>query len=100
MLEKILDDAMAKTRQFERTTTKASKFNCQTKNSEEDIANDKLGAYIKKVKVDTRFSLKDMMYDADKLIIENPEEIPVEIEFKSTSGLPFFKSVYMKLLEV
>ena len=103
MLNETLDKSMAKA-QHREILTKASKFSNVFKNITKDrsfqdeIVHAKLDKYIRQG-ADTTSAIKESLYDISNFIVEDPDEIQVEIAFnKDSSGEPFFKSLYNKLL--
>lgn len=103
MLNETLEKSMEKAQRRE-IITKASKFSNVFKNITKDTAfqdeimHSKLDKYILKG-ADTSSAIKESLNDAANFIVENPDELQVELTFnKEDSGLPFFKSLYNKLL--
>lgn len=103
MLNKTLDDVMNKSLSLE-MHTKTSKFTNVFKNIsknasyQQEIINKKLDKYVDKGEIETSSAIKEILSSYDTTdIVENPDEISIDLEFKS-SGIPFFRSLYNKLL--
>lgn len=102
MLNETLDRSMAKAQRHE-ILTKASKFSnlfkniTKDKSFQDEIMHSKLDKYIQKG-IDTSTAIKESLYAYDEYIVENPDEFQVEVNFGQPSDVPFFKSLYNKLL--
>ena len=99
MLTQTIDEIMSRTKKFE-NLTRATKFSKVFKNNT-DKQNDE---YLMQKRI-SRYSKKETPveieqdWDSEDLIVEDPDEIKIDIEFKHTEGnkKPFFKSIGAKL---
>ena len=101
MLNETLDKAMARSKRCE-NKTRASKYSAGYKlNSvnkfQESVMYKKIRKYVK-----NNAPVSDIIgEDISDYIVEDPYQIPVKIDFSSSGeGIPFFRSLYRKLLKV
>ena len=101
MLNETLEKTMRRAKNIE-YHTKASKYSNTYKvvsnTLNESLMDKKIKKYVQKdSKVRSNLDKKKNY----GIIVENPDEIPVKIDFNNeNTGIPFFKSLYMKLLKI
>lgn len=102
MLAQTLDNTMAKAQKIERMT-KATKFSnvfravVSDGDFAQSLANRKLSDYVQQAKSDVEQKTAEEIEDIQEFIDEDPDDVSVKLEFASDNGLPFFRSIQMKL---
>ncbi len=97
MLSQTLDEIMTKAKRFEHIT-RATKFSSvfkTTDEQDEQLMQKRISKYSAKV----QSNVQEENWEVENLIVEDPDEVKFDIEFKHSEGerKPFFKAISLKL---
>ena len=97
MLSQTLDEIMTKAKRFEHITraTKYSSVFKTTDEQDEQLMQKRISKYSTNVKLNNL----EENWIAEDLIVEDPDEIKINVEFKHSEGerKPFFRAISSKL---